>query len=57
LGFDAAAVDSHRRDGGLLWRCVYAIGADEVVLEELRIDRAQHLANFVVDKDIAAQNE
>jgi len=36
---------------------VYAIGADEVVLEELRIDRAQHLANFVVDKDIAAQNE
>ena len=26
LGFDAAAVDSHRRDGNRLWRCVHAIG-------------------------------
>jgi len=52
LGFDAAAVDSHRRDGGLLWYCVHAMGGEEHLLGELRNERAQHLAKLVETEDI-----
>lgn len=42
----AAAVDSHRRDGVLLflWLCVVARAAVALVLEETRIVLAQHCA-------------
>lgn len=41
LGFDAAAVDSHRREGAVLCRWVHTAW---VGLEELRNERAQHFA-------------
>lgn len=57
FGLGAAAVDSHRRDGGLLWCCVHTMGTEEVVLDELRKDRTQHLATLVEYRGIAAKNE
>ncbi len=56
LGFvdAAAAVDSHRREGALRWRCetTKEAGHDGLGREELRNTRAQQRAVEVEDRDI-----
>lgn len=42
----AAAVDSHLREGTPLGRCVYAEGASDTGLKELRRVCAQHRAEY-----------
>ena len=58
LGFvdaAAAAVDSHRRDGALRWRCetTKEAGHDGLGLEELRNARAQQRAAEEEERDMA----
>ena len=54
LGFvDAAAVDSHRRDGAVRWRCEMDEAAHgELGLRKVRNVRAQQRAVDVEDRDM-----
>ncbi len=49
---DAAAVDSHLRDGALRWRCVDAKHAVDVGHENVRSALKQHLAPDTDGRDI-----
>lgn len=53
---DAAAVESHRLEGALRWRCFIAAAAQHVGLDGLRSVRAQYRAVEAEERDMVGDS-